>query len=155
VQLRPVGFHKQRALSEGKKSIMTVTAKGTFSVKMTAQPADDTGGGAAVGRFLLDKEFQGELEGTSKGEMLAISTAVPGSAGYVALERVTGKLSGRTGTFALQHTGSMSRGTPELSVTVVPDSGTEELQGLSGKLDIKVEAGNHFYEFVYTLAESP
>lgn len=131
---------------------MTV-AKGTFSVKMTAQPADDTGG-TAVGRFSLDKEFQGDLEGTSKGEMLALGTAVPGSAGYVALECVTGKLSGRTGTFALQHTGSMSRGTPSLSVTVVPDSGTEELEGLSGTLDIKVEDGNHFYEFAYTLSES-
>ncbi len=132
---------------------MTVTATGTFSVKMTAQPADDAGGGTVVGRFSLDKEFQGDLEGTSKGEMLAISTLVPGSAGYVAIERVTGTLNGRTGTFALQHTGSMTRGTAQLSVTVVPDSGTGELEGLSGKLDIKVEEGNHLYEFEYTLAE--
>ena len=117
---------------------------------MTAQPADDTG----VGRFSLDKQFQGDLEGTSKGEMLAVSTAVPGSAGYVAIERVTGSLKGRTGEFALQHTGTMTRGAPQLSVTVVPDSGTGELEGLSGKLDIKIEDGKHFYEFEYSLAES-
>jgi hypothetical protein len=131
---------------------MTI-AKGTFSVTRTPQPADDTGGGTAVGRFSLDKEFQGDLEGTSKGEMLAVMTAVPGSAGYVAMEQVTGTLNGRTGTFALQHTGSMNRGAPELSVTVVPDSGTAEVQGLSGKLEIKIDDGKHFYEFEYTLAE--
>jgi|ERR1043166_1270443 hypothetical protein len=132
---------------------MTI-AKGTFSVQMTPQPADDTGGGTAVGRFSLDKEFQGELEGASKGEMLAVMTAVPGSAGYVAMEQVTGTLNGRSGTFALQHTGTMNRGAQELSVTVVPDSGTGELEGLSGKLDIKIDEGNHFYEFEYELAKS-
>ena len=131
---------------------MTTNASGTFEVVMTPQPADQ---GAVVGRFLLDKQFHGDLEGTSKGEMLAISTAVPGSAGYVAMEQVTGTLNGRTGTFALQHTGTMARGTPELSVTVVPDSGTGELAGLTGKLDIKITDGKHFYEFDYTLAEVP
>jgi len=129
---------------------MTVTAKGTFSVQMTPQPADETG----LGRFSLDKQFQGDLEGSSKGEMLAIMTAVAGSAGYVAMEQVTGSLNGRTGTFALQHTGIMTRGTPQLSVTVVPDSGTGELEGLSGKLDIKIEDGKHFYEFEGELAEN-
>lgn len=132
---------------------MTI-AKGTFSVKRTPQPADETGAGTAIGKFSLDKEFQGELEGTSKGEMLAIMTAAPGSAGYVAMEQVTGTLNGRTGTFALQHTGSMNRGAPELSVTVVPDSGTGELEGLSGRMEIKIEDGNHFYEFEYALTKS-
>ena len=131
---------------------MTTHASGTFDVKMTPQSPDE---GSVVGRFLLDKQFHGDLEGTSKGEMLAISTAVPGSAGYVAMEQVTGTLNGRTGTFALQHTGTMTRGTPELSVTVVPDSGTGQLEGLSGKLDIKITDGKHFYEFDYTLAEVP
>lgn len=131
---------------------MTTHASGTFAVKMTPQAPDE---GAVVGRFLLDKQFHGDLEGTSKGEMLAISTAVPGSAGYVAMEQITGTLNGRTGTFALQHTGTMTRGTPQLSVTVVPDSGTGELAGLTGKLDIKITDGKHFYEFDYTLAEVP
>ena len=117
---------------------------------MTPQSPDE---GAVVGRFLLDKQFHGDLEGTSKGEMLAIGTAVPGSAGYVAMEQVTGTLNGRTGTFALQHTGTMTRGEPLLSVTVVPDSGTGGLEGLSGKLDIKITDGKHFYEFDYDLAE--
>ena len=131
---------------------MTTNASGTFAVKMTAQAQDE---GAVGGRFLLDKQFHGDLEGTSKGEMLAISTAVPGSAGYVAMEQITGTLNGRNGTFALQHTGTMTRGTPQLSVTVVPDSGTGELAGLTGKLDIKITDGKHFYEFDYTLAEVP
>ena len=128
-------------------------ASGTFEVKVTAQSPDDKTEGAAVGRFLLDKKFQGDLEGTSKGEMLAVSTLIPGSAGYVAMEQVTGTLNGRTGTFALQHTGTMNRGAPQLSVTVVPDSGTDQLVGLAGKLEIKIADGKHFYEFEYTLAE--
>jgi hypothetical protein len=136
-----------------KKSLMTNHASGTFEVKMTNAAPDDKG--AAIGRFSLDKRFHGDLEGTSNGEMLAVNTAVPGSAGYVAMEQVTGKLNGRTGTFALQHTGTMTRGAPELSVTVVPDSGTGELAGLSGKMDIKITDGKHFYEFDYTLAHTP
>jgi hypothetical protein len=125
-------------------------ASGTFEVKMT-NTATDTGATSAIGRFLLDKQFHGDLEGTSKGEMLAISTSVSGSAGYVAMEQVTGVLAGRKGTFALQHTGTMNRGAPQLSVTVVPDSGTDELVGLSGKLEIKITDGKHSYEFDYVL----
>lgn len=132
---------------------MTTHASGTFEVKMTPQAPDDKGA-AAVERFLLDKQFHGDLEGTSKGEMLAISAAVPGSAGYVAMEQFTGTVSGRAGTFALQHTGTMTRGAPQLSVTVVPDSGTGALAGLSGKLDIKIADGKHFYEFEYTTTEA-
>ena len=112
------------AFQKEKKPLMTTRASGTFDVKMTPQTAEE---GVAVGRFSLDKQFHGDLEGTSKGEMLAISSAVPGSAGYVAMEQVTGKLNGKSGTFALQHTGTMTRGAPQLSVTVVPDSGTGEL----------------------------
>ena len=136
-----------------KKSLMTNHARGTFEVKMTNGSPDDKG--AAIGRFSLDKRFHGDLEGASTGEMLAVNTAVPGSAGYVAMEQVTGKLNGRTGTFALQHTGTMTRGAPALSVTVVPDSGTGELVGLSGRMDIKITDGKHFYEFDYTLAHAP
>ena len=143
------------AFQKEKKPLMATHASGTFDVKVTPQAPDDKDGAAAVGRFSLDKQFHGDLAGTSKGEMLAISTAVPGSAGYVAMERVTGTLNGRTGTFALQHTGSMTRDAPKLSVTVVPDSGTGELAGLSGKMDIKITAGKHFYEFDYTVATAP
>jgi hypothetical protein len=138
-----------------KKAIMATHASGTFEVKITPQSPDDKAEGATVGKFSLDKKFQGDLEGISKGEMLAVSTPIQGSAGYVAMEQVTGTLNGRTGTFALQHTGTMNRGAPQLSVTVVPDSGTSQLVGLAGKMDIKITDGKHFYEFEYTIADKP
>jgi hypothetical protein len=128
-------------------------ASGTFEVKVTPQ-ADDNGGEPPLGRMSLDKQFHGDLEGTSKGEMLTIGTDVKGSAGYVAIERVVGRLQGQSGTFALQHTGTMTRGVPNLTITVVPDSGTGELVGLAGKMTINVTDGRHFYEFEYTVAES-
>jgi hypothetical protein len=102
----------------------------------------------------IDKQFHGDLEATSKGQMLAISSDVKGSAGYVAMERVTGMLQGRTGTFALQHSGTMTRGVPQLIITVVPDSGTGELVGLSGKMTIDIVDGKHSYDFEYTLEPS-
>lgn len=138
-----------------KKAIMTAHASGTFEVKMTPQSPGDKAAGATVGRFSLDKQFHGDLEGTSKGEMLAVGTAVEGSAGYVAMEQVTGTLNGRSGTFALQHTGTMNRGAAQLSVTVVPDSGTGQLVGLAGRMEIKIADGKHSYDFDYTLAETP
>jgi uncharacterized protein DUF3224 len=135
-----------------KKEMNRMThASGEFEVKMTPQPADDK---AAVGKFSLDKKFRGDLDATSKGEMLAIMTTVEGSAGYVAMEQVTGTLNGRSGTFALQHSGTMTRGTPQLSVTVVPDSGTGQLLGLSGQMTIKIDGAKHSYEFEYTLPEN-
>jgi hypothetical protein len=130
-------------------------ASGTFEVKLTPQTQDDKSGAPGVARMSVDKQFHGDLEGTSKGEMLAVSTAVPGSAGYVAMEQVSGTLQGRSGTFALQHSGTMTRGTPQLSITVVPDSGTGQLAGLAGKMMIKITDGKHFYEFEYTLADAP
>ncbi|SRR6266446_234491 len=142
-----------RKVQKGKKAIMT--ASGTFEVKMTPQSPDNNSGTATVGRYSLDKTFSGDLEGTSKGEMLAVSTAVEGSAGYVAMEQVAGTLKGQTGGFALQHTGTMNRGAPQLSVTVVPDSGTGQLAGLTGKMEIKIAEGKHFYEFDYSLVETP
>jgi len=132
---------------------MPTNANGTFEVKTTPQPADPEGGGEALGRLLLDKHLHGDLEATSKGTMLAAGTAVKGSAGYVALEIVTGTLHGRTGTFVLQHTGTMTRGAPQLSITVVPDSGTGQLTGLSGKMSIDCADGKHSYNFEYFLAE--
>ena len=137
-----------------KEKVVTSHASGTFDVKLTPQAVDgdDTG----FGRMSIDKQFHGDLEGTSKGFMLASSaTIVKGSGGYVAMERVTGTLKGRTGTFVLQHSGTMTRGTPQLSVTVVPDSGTGQLEGITGTLAIKIDAGKHSYEFDYTLPETP
>jgi len=123
-------------------------ATGSFDVKIV--PQADAGDG--VGRMTLDKRFHGELEAVSRGQMLAVMGKVEGSAGYVALERVEGSLGGRKGTFALQHSGTMHRGAPSLSITVVPDSGTEDLAGLTGKMDIRIEPdGKHFYDFEYTV----
>ena len=134
---------------------MTNHASGTFEVKLNPQSPEEKPDEPSVSRFSLDKKFQGDLEGTSKGEMLAVSTIVQGSAGYVAMEQISGSLKGRTGTFALQHSGTMNRGAPELRSTVVPDSGTGQLVGLTGKLEIKMADGKHFYEFDYTLPETP
>jgi hypothetical protein len=104
----------------------------------------------------IDKQFHGPLEAHSLGQMLAWRTATPGSAGYVAMERVTGRLDGREGSFVLQHSGSMDRGASSLVVTVVPDSGTEGLTGLTGRMSIRVEdGGRHFYDFEYGLPEAP
>ena len=133
---------------------MTTHAGGTFEVKLNPQ-VDDKVGDPTVGRLSIDKHFHGDLTGTSKGQMLATRTAVEGSAGYVAIERVNGTLNGRTGTFALQHSGTMTRGVPQLSVTVVPDSGTGQLVGLAGKMTINIADGKHSYEFEYTLAQTP
>jgi len=100
----------------------------------------------------IDKQFHGDLEATSKGQMLAFMTVVKGSAGYVAMEQVTGKLHGQEGTFVLQHNGTMKRGEPGLSVTVVSDSGTGALEGLSGTMEIIVAEGKHSYRFQYSLS---
>jgi hypothetical protein len=134
---------------------VTNHASGTFDVKLTPQVAED-GADASLARMTIDKQFHGDLEGTSKGVMLASSaTIVKGSGGYVAMERVTGTLKGRAGSFVLQHSGTMTRGTPQLSVTVVPDSGTGQLEGITGSLTIKIDGGKHSYEFDYTLPEAP
>jgi hypothetical protein len=131
---------------------MSQIAEGAFDVKMVPQSADPAGG-ESIGRMLLDKRFHGTLDATSKGQMLAMRTAVEGSAGYVAMEVVTGKLDGRQGSFVLQHSGTMNRGAPTLTLTVVPDSGTGELAGLSGSMAIDIAGGKHGYRFEYSLAK--
>lgn len=128
-------------------------AKGTFEVKVTSQ-LEDTTEGSPLGRYTLDKQYHGDLEATSKGEMLTAGSTVKGSAGYVAMERVSGMLNGRNGTFILQHTGSMNRGAAQLSVTVVPDSGTDLLSGITGTMNITIADGKHSYEFEYSLTEA-
>jgi len=128
---------------------MSATGKGTFDVKTIPQPAadfDDSG----VARLLLDKQFHGDLDAVSKGQMLAAATATKGSAGYVAIEKITGTLSGRKGSFVLQHIGTMNKGVPTLNVSVVPDSGTDQLTGVSGTMNIIIVNGAHSYEFEYT-----
>lgn len=126
-------------------------ANGTFDVKLEPQHPSDQAQAAMLGRMTIDKQFSGDLEAGSTGEMLAAMTGVEGSAGYVALERVTGTLHGRRGSFFLQHNGIMARGIQQLEIAVVPDSGTEELATLAGKMMILVEDGEHRYEFTYTL----
>jgi hypothetical protein len=132
---------------------VTNPARGMFDVKVIPQAPEDNVGDPTVGRMALDKRFHGDLEATSKGQMLAVGTDTKGSAGYVAMERVIGTLQGRNGTFALQHNGTMNRGVPQLSITVVPDSGTGELAGIAGTMRIDIADGKHSYVFEYTLAE--
>jgi hypothetical protein len=129
---------------------VTMTARGTFEVKMTPQTPDD-GAGGGFDRLFGAKQFHGDLNAMSKGQMLAARTAVEGSAGYVALELVTGKLNGKRGSFVLQHKGTMSKGVYHMNVTVIPDSGTDELIGIAGTMTIIIEGGKHSYNFEYTL----
>jgi flagellar basal body rod protein FlgG len=126
---------------------MTTHASGSFEVKLTPQDGE----GSPVGRLLIDKQFHGDIEATSTGQMLAFGTAVEGSAGYVAIEQATGTVSGRSGSFVLQHNGTMARGEGQLVITVVPDSGTGELAGLAGTMTITIADGKHLYGFDYTL----
>ena len=129
--------------------LMTTRCRGPFDVKVLRQPLDE--GAPDVGRMLLDKQFHGDLEATSKGQMLAIGSDVKGSAGYVAMERVDGTLGRKRGGFALQHSGTMDRGTPALTIHVVPDTGTGELVGLVGRMTIEITDGKHFYDFEYEI----
>ena len=142
----------QSAFTQSKQGkVMTNRASGTFEVKMSPQ---DQGADMPVGRMMIDKQFQGDLVGASKGQMLmASSESVKNSAGYVAIEKVTGTLNGRRGSFYLQHNGLMTRGVGELTITVIPDSGTDQLVGLRGKMNIIIAEGKHSYEFEYSLAE--
>ncbi len=130
---------------------MPLEAKGAFEVKVAPVATTEHPGGTTLGRFSLAKTFHGDLEATSSGEMLTAGTAVPGSAGYVAIEHVEGTLGGRKGSFVLQHSGSMSQGSPRLAIAVVPDSGTGDLTGIAGTLAIEIEGKAHFYRFEYTL----
>jgi len=133
---------------------MATHASGTFEVKLNPQPPDDKAEGSTLGRMSIDKQFHGDLEATSKGEMLTAMTDVKGSAGYVAIERVTGTLHGRSGSFVLQHSGSLTRSAPQQSITVVPDSGTGQLVGLAGKMTVTIADGKHSYDFEYTLPQA-
>lgn len=131
---------------------MTTQAKGAFDIKGTPHPATDMAEGLNVGRMTFRKRFHGDLEGTSVVEMLGVMDKALGSGGYVALERITGALAGRSGSFVMQHSSTMTRGKPTQSITVVPDSGTGELTGIAGTMTIDIVDGKHFYVFDYTLS---
>lgn len=141
----------QAQATPAQETAVTTRATGPFEVKMA--PLGTHADPPVLGRMSLDKVYHGDLEGTAQGEMLAAMTPVEGSAGYVAIERVAGTLAGRTGTFMLQHNGLMNRGAPSLVINVVPDSGTGELEGLSGTMNIVIVDGKHAYEFDYSLPE--
>jgi Protein of unknown function (DUF3224) len=126
-------------------------ASGTFEVKLNSLPPYNATADAKLARLSIDKQFHGDLEATSQGEMLSAGTDIKGSAGYVAIERVIGRLNGRSGGFVLQHHATMARGVPHLNIIVVPDSGTGELVGLSGTMNIVIDNGKHSYKFEYSL----
>jgi hypothetical protein len=128
-------------------------ATGSFEVSLQPLSNTDVTADAMFGRLLLTKTFSGDLTATARGQMLSAMTTVKGSAGYVAIDHVTGELDGRRGGFVLQHSGAMERGMQRLSIMVVPDSGTGELSGLSGTLSINVIDGKHFYDFIYSIPD--
>jgi hypothetical protein len=129
-------------------------ASGSFEVTVQPLPNAEVCADPLFGRFLLTKKFSGDLEASARGHMLSAGTAIKGSAGYVAIDQVTGTLEGRQGGFVLQHSGSMNRGVPSLSIMVVPDSGTGELAGITGTLSINIVDGKHFYDFLYSFSAS-
>lgn len=125
-------------------------ASGRFDVKVT--PMDDKTADPSLGRYTLDKQYHGDLEGTGSGQMLSAGSPAKGAGGYVAMEKVTGTLQGRTGSFVLQHSGTMAAGVPQMTITVVPESGTGQLEGIAGTMTIKIAPdGKHSYELDYTL----
>ena len=130
----------------------SMTARGTFDVKVVPQPPDDAAGGS-FSRLFLDKQFHGDLAATSKGQMIGAGSPEKGVAGYVALEHVSGTLNGRRGSFALQHSGTMENGVTTMNVTVVPGSGTDQLTGIAGRMTIIIENGKHSYALEYTVPD--
>ena len=151
VAIASITAQAQSKSSSTKPTAMNQVAKGEFVVKLMPLTFEGQPDGSKIGRMSIDKTITGDLVATTKGQMLSAMTEVKGSAGCVAVERVEGVLKGKNGSFVLQHTGTMSQGSPSLSVTVVPDSGTGELVGLAGQFNIIVVAGKHSYEFTYTL----
>ena len=144
-------FTMMQAQSTPKEAATIMHAMGPFDVKVT--PQEDGTGDPLLNRMTLDKQYHGDLEGTGKGQMLTAGTEVKGSGAYVAIEKVSGRLKGRSGSFVLQHTGTMTQNAPQLTIVVVPDSGTGELTGLTGKMMINIADGKHSYDFEYTLPD--
>jgi hypothetical protein len=130
---------------------MSASAKGSFTVSLKPLSLSEVASSTDLGRMSIDKVFSGDLQGSSRGEMLSVMGGVEGSASYVAMERVTATLHGRRGSFALQHNGTMDRGARSLSISVVPDSGTDGFTGITGRMQIDITGGQHFYTFEYVL----
>lgn len=130
---------------------MAQRVEGAFKVTITPAGEPESGPGSALGRMTLDKVFEGPLTGTSRGQMLTALTDVKGSAGYVAVERFTGTLGGREGSFVLQHHGVMNRGAEALTIVIVPDSGSGALTGISGTMTITIRDKQHFYALDYSI----
>ncbi len=149
VAMTPSELHGQ-----GARTVM-MHARGAFEVQIAPMPVDAYTDATALGRMTIDKQFSGDLVGTGKGQMLTGMGGVKGSAAYSAIERVTGTLAGRQGTFVLQHTGLMARGEQSLVITIVPDSGTGALTGISGTFSIIIEGKAHSYDLAYTLPPAP
>ena len=154
---RKSGGHSQSQQSQSadphstQKGANVIQAKGTFEVKLDSQGDADKAEGSTLARMSIDKKYHGDLEGTARGAMLTAGTEVKGSAGYVAVERVTGTLNGKSGSFVLQHSGTLTRGAAVQNIFVVPDSGTGQLAGITGKFVVIIAEGKHSYEFDYTL----
>jgi hypothetical protein len=140
---------QRNGTSQKEPSTVTQHATGSFDVKLT--PQDDKSGEPSIGRMAIDKQWSGDINGTSKGEMLSGGDFKSGSAGYVAMEKFTGTVAGHKGSFMFQHSATMNAGQGDLNITVVPGSATEELKSIAGKLTIKIEGGKHLYDFEYTI----
>jgi len=149
--MAPTSYAEKTPISFQHKDTTMHQIRGSFDVKLQPQTPAATIAEAKLGRQTIDKQFHGDLNAHSLGEMLAAMTEVKGSAGYVAIERVTGTLQGKQGSFVLMHTGVMDKGTPHLTIQVVPDSATGELVGLKGQMQIEINEGKHFYIFDYSL----
>jgi len=130
-------------------------AAGEFDVKTTPSELDGPEADEGLGRFALVKSYRGPLEASGTGQMLTAGSPAAGSAAYVALERVRGTLDGRSGSFVLVHRGTMTPAGQDLDISIAPDSGTGELAGLSGRLEITVEGGQHRYDLAYELPAAP
>jgi len=136
-----------------KEKTLSARANGAFDVKISPLTLSEQSADPKLGRMAIEKQYHGDLEAAAKGEMLTAQSELKDSGVYVAVERVTGTLNGKRGSFAMYHSGVMNRGKPELTITVVPDSGTEELQGLTGTMNIKIDNGKHSYDFEYSLPQ--
>jgi hypothetical protein len=139
----------------GHARAMTSQAKGTFEIQATREPPYDSADGVVIGRTKFDKQWSGDVEATSVVEMISAGTEVKGSAAYVAMERIRGKVHGKSGSFVVHHTGILDRGAPSLSIRIVPDSGTGELRGISGTIQIDIVEKKHFYTLDYALRPAP
>lgn len=140
----------QRSTPSQKEDLVASHASGSFEVKVT--PAEDKSDDPTLGRMMLDKQYHGDLEAVGKGQMLTAGSPAKGAGGYVAIEKVTGILNGRSGSFVLQHNGLMSNNKPEMTIVIVPESGTGQLEGIAGKLTITIApTGKHSYNLDYTL----